>query len=230
MGVVEYQGIHRLVAERFSWIAAIWVHILLFALLMGADFAEQPGTPVSVPLAVEILPLRDFSRAPVSAPLPQPDTAETASTEPGVLPETRPTPSGKAASRPEADWRQATSFYAGAVLSDPRSAQARLALATLVSGDRREQLCALEAMEQVRHAEPLFRPTRLAPHAFRNSVYRENEIVAAAAAIRSGRVWYEIAYSCRLSPDGSTIVGFEFALGEAIDRALWDEHGLAPVH
>lgn len=230
MGVVEYQGIHRLVAERFSWIVAVWVHVLIFALLAGADFKDHPGTPVSVPLVVEILPLRDLARPAAPDHLPQPDTEPRAGTEPASLPDRGPPLSGAVPTRPEPDWRQASSFHAAAVLRDPRSAQARLALATLVSGDRLEQLCALEAMEQVRHAEPGFRPTRLAPHAFRNSVQRANEIFAAAAAIRSGRIWYEIAYRCRLSASGSEIVGFEFALGDPIDRALWDEHGLAPVH
>jgi hypothetical protein len=85
-------------------------------------------------------------------------------------------------------------------------------------------------MEQVRHTQPGFRPTRLAPHAFRNSVKEANEIFASAAALRSNRVWYEIAYRCRFSASGAEIIGFEFALGEPIDRSLWDEHGLAPVH
>ena len=230
MGVVEYQGIHRLVAERFSWIVAVWVHVLLFALLAGADFKEHPGTSVSVPIFVELLPLKDLARPALPEPVLEPETTREAGAEPVSLPDNEPPLSGSTLPRPEAEWRQATSFHAGRVLSDPRSAQARLALATLVSGDRREQLCALEAMEQVRYAEPGFRPTRLAPHAFRNSVQRDNEIIATAAAIRSGRVWYEIAYRCLLSAGGSEIVGFEFALGDPIDRSLWDEHGLAPVH
>lgn len=230
MGVVEYQGIHRLVAERFSWIVAVWVHVLLFALLAGADLKEHPGTSVSAPIVVELLPLRDLARPALPEPVFQPETTREAGAEPVSLPDNEMPLSGTALPRPQAQWVQATSFYAGRVLSDRRSAQARLALATLVSGDRREQLCALEAMEQVRYAEPGFSPTRLAPHAFRNSIQRNNEIIAAAAAIRSGKIWYEIAYKCRMSASGSEIVGFEFALGDPIDRSLWDEHGLAPVY
>ncbi len=230
MGIVENQGIHRLVAERFSWIVAVWVHVLLFAFLAGSDDKDHPATSVANPLFVEILPLRDFARPVAPAPFRQPDSMPQTGTEPAPEPDTEAPPRGTAASRPEADWRQATSFYAGEVLRDPRSAQARLALATLVSGDRIEQLCALEAMEQVRHARPGFRPTRLAPHAFRNSVQQGDEIVAAAAAIRSDRTWYDIAYKCRLSRSGSHVIGFEFALGNPIDRSLWDQHGLAPVH
>ncbi|MEL7525460.1 MAG: DUF930 domain-containing protein [Pseudomonadota bacterium] len=230
MSVVEYQGIHRLVAERFSWIFALWGHVLIFVLLAGSDFTEHAGTPVSVPIAVEILPFREFSQPVAPDPLPQSETTADNPTAPASLPDAEPPQSEAAVSRPEAGWTRATSFYAGDVLSDPRSAQARLALATLVSGDRIEQLCALEAMEQVRHANSHLRPTRLAPHAFRNSIQRGNEIVAAAAAVRSQGIWHEIAYRCRLSAGGREVIGFEFALGNPIDRSLWDDHGLAPVH
>lgn len=230
MSVVEQQGIHRLVADRFSWLVAVWVHVLLFTVLAGSDFREHPGTPVAVPLAVEILPLRDIVRPVVPAPLPQPDTKQHAAADSASSPDAELPLPGNAVSRSGTDWQQATSFYAADVLSDPRSAQARLALATLVSGDRLEQLCALEAMEQLRHADPQFRPTRLAPHAFRNSVQRDTEIIASAAAVRSNRAWYGIAYRCRLSASGNAVIDFEFALGDPIDRSLWDEHGLAPVH
>ncbi|MEM9631837.1 MAG: DUF930 domain-containing protein [Pseudomonadota bacterium] len=127
-------------------------------------------------------------------------------------------------------WISATSFHANEVLSDPRSLQARLALRTLVSDDKKEQLCALEAMEQLRRMQKGFRPTRLAPHAFRNSYQKNNAIFAPAGAVRSNRVWYEIAYKCRLDENGSNIESFEFALGSEIDRSIWDEHGLAPIH
>ena len=44
---------------------------------------------------------------------------------------------------------QVTKILSGTVLEDPRSRQARLALRQLSDFDRREQLCNLEAMEQV---------------------------------------------------------------------------------
>ncbi|WP_305989630.1 DUF930 domain-containing protein [Roseibium sp. MMSF_3544] len=230
MSVAEHQAVHRFVAERFSWICAVWVHVLLFSLLLSTDRIAGPDIPASVPLAVDILPFREFARTvappPALAPIPpSADRSEGAASEPQDNPV-----QGANLQQPDENWHLATAYYAKSVLSDPRSAQARLALTTLVSGDRREQLCALEAMEQVRHAHPNFRPTRLAPHAFRNSIQRKNVITAPAAALRSNRIWYEIAYKCRLSESVSDIVGFEFALGEAIDRSLWDEHGLAPVH
>lgn len=124
----------------------------------------------------------------------------------------------------------ARTFLAAGVLKDPRSRQAREALATLSGADRREQICALEAMEQLRRNRPGFRPTRLAPHAFRTASFGNNLVEVTAGAVRSNRIWYEVAYRCRLDASGATVIGFEHALGSEIERALWDAHGLAPVH
>lgn len=85
-------------------------------------------------------------------------------------------------------------------------------------------------MEQLRRTQQGFRPTRLAPHAFRNSNQKKNAIFVPAGAVRSNRVWYEITYRCQLDVSGTKIERFEFALGSEIDRSLWDEHGLAPIH
>ncbi|MEP5036628.1 DUF930 domain-containing protein, partial [Roseibium sp.] len=151
---------------------------------------------------------------------------------PGTASLTRPPASGRGSisAQPSRTWVTATTLLAGAVMSDPRSRQASVALASLTGADKTEQICALEAMEQVRRDRPGFRPTRLAPHAFRNATRKGNTVHVAAGAVRSSRVWYEIAYRCRLDAGGRAIAGFEYALGEPIDRALWDDHGLAPVH
>ncbi|WP_281927588.1 DUF930 domain-containing protein [Roseibium album] len=230
MSDVGHEGIHRFVAERISWVIAVWVHVLVFAMLTNMEMLDLSDTKVSAPLVVDILSLREFLQEASPNPALQPKSVPKVATE-RAAPSGTGTPLQKThVPPPNAAWNYATSFYAHGVLSDPRSAQARAALATLVGGDRLEQLCALEAMEQVRRAQPGFRPTRLAPHAFRNSVKRADEIFASAAALRSNRTWYEIAYRCQLSANGAEIIGFEFALGKPIDRSLWDEHGLAPVH
>ncbi|WP_298958194.1 DUF930 domain-containing protein [uncultured Roseibium sp.] len=153
-------------------------------------------------------------------------SALTGESEEGVpeTPQTEP-------ANPLADsWVTATSFLAADVLRSPRSSQARVALASLTGADKHEQVCALEAMEQLRQDKPDFRPTRLAPHAFRNGFSKGNTLHVTAGAVRSNRIWYEIAYRCRLEKGSQKIIGFEYALGAEIERSLWDEHGLAPVH
>ncbi|MEE4015687.1 DUF930 domain-containing protein [Roseibium sp. FZY0029] len=240
----------RFVAEKFPWICALWLHLALYAVLSDAalwrSVVPDPPEPVSVEIIPEFLPppvpdtavegveesqqqtaavppqnLSDPAPGSTSAPDQPPSSS-------ARLPEQTAPPSS--APKPEQEWVTANTYFANDVLNDPRSAQAREFLPTLTSEDGREQICALEAMEQVRHARPGFKPTRLAPHAFRNSFQKEDTIVVPAGALRSNRVWYEIAYRCRLDASGKIVSGFEYALGAPIDRSLWDEYGLAPIH
>jgi len=246
VGYAERAGVNHLIAARFPWICAIWIHLLVFAVLAnqaGLDLNAPPVDPISVEIFVE--PASPPPQAPApspsgafetdNAPLSSPENGQLAALPPGtVQPETTELPESGSPqdATPEnaPSWVTATGYYASDVLSDPRSAEAREALTTLTGTDRVEQLCALEAMEQVRHSRSGFRPTRLVPHALRNSFQRENAVFAPAGALRSNRVWYEIAYKCRLDTGRSKIIGFEYALGAPIDRSLWDELGLAPVY
>lgn len=240
----------RFVAERFPWICALWLHLALYAVLNDAalwrSVLPEPPEPVSVEIIPEFLPSsmpepfvdETGENQPQTAAVPQPNLSGPASGSTAApaqhssssanLPALTAPPSS--AAEPEQEWVTANAYFANDVLNDPRSAQAREFLPTLTSEDGREQICALEAMEQVRHARPGFKPTRLAPHAFRNSFQKEDMIVVPAGALRSNRVWYEIAYRCRLNASGKIVSGFEYALGAPIDRSLWDEYGLAPIH
>lgn len=218
--------LHRFVADRFAWVCAFWLHLVLFAVLNNAAYWTADPPPPSDPVSVEIL------EEPLLKPVPQPalPLAEDTS-EPGIGARSAPEETPQAGTDGAANgWVTATSLLASSVLNDARSAQARKALATLTDADIGEQLCALEAMEQIRRDKPDFRPTRLAPHAFRISRRKGDMVLVPAGAIRSNRVWYEIAYRCRLAAGGTEITAFEYAFGKEIDRSLWDEHGLAPIH
>ncbi len=139
-------------------------------------------------------------------------------------------------SRSAPDWRAphywvvAGTLRAAEVLKDPRSAQARRVLTMVTSQDRREQICALEAMEQVRADAAGFQPDRLMPYALKNTVQNAQLIFAPAAALRSRRNWYEITYRCRLNAAGTVVEEFEYALGPPIPQKLWDDLGLAAVY
>jgi len=215
---------HRFVAEQFPWACALWLHLALFAVLTSPSLQRVSPPRLPDPVQVEILP------APRSATRPQPAPPAASAGERLAREKTAPATPAAGPEREPRTWITARTFLAADVLKDPRSRQARLALASLTGADNREQICALEAMEQLRRDNIGFRPTRLAPHAFRNAFFRKDMIHVTAGAVRSNRIWYEIAYRCRLNTGSETIVGFEYALGAPVDRALWDEHGLAPIH
>jgi hypothetical protein len=207
-------------------VCAFWLHLALFALLNSAAYWQTVPTEPSDPVSVDIIA---EPPAPATRPLQEMRPPARSRSDSAAVP--APVDAGAPEAPGSASrWVTATSLLASAVLSDPRSAQARKALATLTGEDSGEQLCALEAMEQVRKDMPGFRPTRLAPHAFRNSRRKGDLVVVHAGAIRSNRVWHEIAYRCRLDERGRRIKAFEYAFGKEIDRSLWDEYGLAPIH
>ncbi|WP_428641309.1 DUF930 domain-containing protein [Roseibium sp.] len=246
MGYAGTAGFHHLIADRFPWACAIWMHLAFLALLSGVATQTMHRSSAPAPISVELIyqppapALEDLSGP---ARTGQPDTTgltEDAPTDSLSTARVRDVPQpdipARSGSRAPAEaetsptWVTATSLYAAGVLNDPRSQEARIKLATLTSADQADQICALEAMEQVRNAFPGFRPTRVSPHAFRNSYRKGNVVHAPAAALRSNLVWYEISYNCVLDRTGGTVKKFEYAFGKEIDRALWDEFGLAPVH
>jgi hypothetical protein len=234
------QVFDRLISDHFPAVCALWLHAALFLILASLPQEvfrlEVPPPPLDVELVTE----------PPSPPPPaaQPSQGAAGSSPPAsseALPAETPEPTAETAriadpASAKPDWRApenwiaAGTLRAASVLGDPRSAQARKALLTVTGADRREQLCALEAMEQVRADKAGFRPTRLMPHALKNTVQRDGQITAPAGALRSHRNWYEIAYRCQLNPAGDTVESFEYALGPPIPAKLWDDLGLAAIH
>lgn len=220
-------GFDALILSKFPWICALWLHLGVFALVVSFSVPKRLETKLQSPISVDLVPSPELHQktsqasGPGDVPLANTPTDQKVSLQSSE-------PLG--ALKPQPVWVKATSFLAGNVLNDPRSAQARTALVSLIGMDQREQLCALEAMEQVRRHKPGFLPTRLAPHAIRNSSQMDNSLSAPAAALRSKGIWYEIAYRCTLDDTGKEIRSFEFSLNAPIDRARWENLGLAPVH
>lgn len=240
LGYAGSPGFNQLVADRFPWICALLLHLMFWLLVVdqiaGTERPPPPDVPIEVDLYIQPLkrpapeatfPSRE-SPMPDELPAPHPGQQGGATHNDRIA---EPTESAALQTEPkdERTWHTATRLLGSNVLSDPRSRQAVEELGNLTDVDRIEQLCALEAMEQVRNSEPGFTPTRVVPYALESTSRNGNELYAPAAALRSEYVWYEIAYRCRLDATGS-VSGFEYALGDRIDRALWDELGLAPVY
>ena len=219
----------RLIDARFNWFLSLFLHFGVWAVVVSAGLESAPGQRTSQPVLVDLFAARPNPVRP-PAPAPASPAGDLARLQPEIPDpqETRPTTRNRPAE--ERNWQTASAFYAASVLRNPEAAQARQALKTLSTEDRDEQICALEAMEQLARSEPGFRPTRTAPHAFRPSYRKDGWVVVPAGAIRSRGNWYRLSYRCQLNAEASGVAAFEFALGDPIARVLWDEHGLAEVH
>ncbi|XYK81634.1 MAG: DUF930 domain-containing protein [Labrenzia sp.] len=227
----------RLITDHFSSVVALWLHLAVFVILASLPPANQQRSSTPLPVDVELVLLPKAAPA-LTAPL-SPSGGKKAPSQEGVLVKPQEdvraieeTPPLQARSdwRAAENWVTAKQLRSALVLQDLRSAQARAALETVTGLDRREQLCALEAMEQVGVHSQGLRPDRLVPHALKTTVQRGLELYAPAGALRSQGNWYELAYRCQLNKAGDRVMDFQFVLGPPIPGNLWDNLGLAAVH
>lgn len=123
-----------------------------------------------------------------------------------------------------------TRMLSAQTLADPRSKQARADLKTFASDERMIQLCNLEAMDQIRQWRTDFQPERVVPYATAEEKITGTTIAADGAAFRSRKNWYSLKFKCQLAPDGESVIGFEFLVGDPVARNRWDELGLPAVH
>ncbi|MBP2488489.1 DUF930 domain-containing protein [Rhizobium leguminosarum] len=227
------QGIRRGAAASFALHA---VAILLLLLLLPK--AEPPLPLPDDGLSVEIVPQAVESlKVPetVRAPSPQQAKPEAAKPEaepaapvannppaaamPSVAPIAPPTPK-------PTEFVEARQLFSDKVLADPRSRRAREALHGLAGSERNLQLCDLEAMEQVRRAQPAMAPDALAPYAMAAEKVSGNSVEVKGGAFRSKRKWYNIQFKCELDAGSGKIASFAFLVGDAIPQGEWQEHNL----
>lgn len=211
--------------------ASIALHAALALLLMSLPSDTWPDLPRDRGLEVELVAIR---RAPPPVPASPPDAGPPAvppnvpASDPAVEP--RPAvPDGAdlapADGSPDGLVR-ADHLMSSEVLADPRSGQARAALAGFDTADRMVQLCGIEAMEQVHAWDTRLLPDSVVAYAMAEAKIGTHEVVAEGGAIRSEKRWFNIEYRCELAPDLSRVVAFAFRLGEPIPRSGWEEHNL----
>jgi hypothetical protein len=124
---------------------------------------------------------------------------------------------------------RATRLYSEASLRDPKNRPALEALPTLAPADRMEQLCDIEAMDQVHAWNADFAPERLVAYAFADATTRGNAMRAEGAAFRSRGRWFHLRFDCTLTADRRRVASFSFAVGDPVPVAEWDDHNLPPV-
>jgi hypothetical protein len=87
---------------------------------------------------------------------------------------------------------------------------------SLASPARFEQLCNVEAIEQIASQGSGFRPERVVAYATADTSLEGDELVAEGAAFLSGGVWRHLSFRCATTPDHRKVVSFDFATGGLI--------------
>jgi hypothetical protein len=177
------------------------------------------------------LPIPDLRVVKVSLvpDIPQPPLAPIAKPAPEVPPPLLATsPGGKdIPAAPAADGMvHASQFYAAKILADPANAEVRDNLPRLAAGEQVNQICNMEALEQLRAWKAELHPDTVVPYAFGDAEIIDGVLQAQGAAFRDGAHWYHLAFRCTVDPVQRVVSQFEFTVGEVIPKAQWEEHFL----
>ncbi len=207
--------------------ASVLLHIALIAMLAVMPTPKRPKRPQEEPVSVDILTQQQFDAIGEVKAAPHASQQPAVPVPPAASPALAPSPS-PAAKAPA--MIRPTEMLSAKTLADPRSRQARADLATFASGERGVQLCNLEAMDQIRKWRADFLPERVVPYAMAEERISGTTISAEGAAFRSKKNWYGLKFKCQLAPDGESVVGFEFLVGDPVAPDRWDELGLPAVH
>lgn len=199
--------------------AAVLLHLaaaLIVALMPGARrLAEIPDQGIDVEIVTE---------PPVTPTVPTRLPAA-----PDHLPATpaRP-PVPDTTSRPAAPppMIKATRMLAATALADPRNRAVLRTLPLLAADERMEQLCVIEAIEQIRAARRDAQPDKLIAYAMADTHIAGDALSADGGAFHSKGLWYAVRFRCELTPDHAKVAAFAFAVGEAIPRSEWARHNL----
>ncbi|MBP1858940.1 DUF930 domain-containing protein [Rhizobium herbae] len=121
---------------------------------------------------------------------------------------------------------RATRLMSAKVLADPRSAKARKAMKELVASERIVQLCNIEAMEQIHVWKAGLQPDFIVAYAMADVALSGNRLEAAGAAFRSKSRWYNVGFTCEVTPDTEKVTAFAFLVGAEIPKSEWRDHNL----
>lgn len=161
-------------------LASVLLHVAFAGLLLLVARMPPPALPQEESVAVELVTPQQFEAAtrhlsppvdPMPAPSPPADRAEPAKPAPAQT--VRP-----------------TTMLSERTLADPRSRQARAALAQMTGDERMVQLCDVEAMAQIAAWSGVYRPDRVVDQATAETRVDGNRVVADGAAFRSGHAWF----------------------------------------
>ena len=211
--------------------ASLGFHILIgLALLLAVTPRRQaPSSQDSV--SVDVLTPQQFEAVnspPASATQAQPEPLNDAASTPlaeSPVPKFTELPTDRP--RPQASVMvQATHLRSAKVLADPRSAKARKTLGQLVPSERIVQLCNIEAMEQVHLWKAALKPDFLVAYAMADTELSGQKLKADGAAFRSKSRWYNIGFTCEVTPDLKQVVSFAFTVGSEIGKSEWADHNL----
>lgn len=94
--------------------------------------------------------------------------------------------------------------------------------------ERAHQACVIKGLQAVRSDKRLAKADRLMPDTFKRAKFDGQVVSAAGAAVRAGKHWYALSFTCTVAPDAPKALDFTFEIGDEIPPERWDDVGLWP--
>lgn len=121
---------------------------------------------------------------------------------------------------------RAENMLSSSVLNEPANAEARIALSKLSGDTRLEQLCIIEAMEQIHNWRSDIQPEWVVTSVRSDTQTIDSTYVAMGAAFRHEDHWYDLNFTCEATPNLEEVVAFEFTVGKPIPHNQLDRFRL----
>nr|WP_319483629.1 DUF930 domain-containing protein [uncultured Cohaesibacter sp.] len=204
-------------------IGGVSVSLILHGLFILALVSIAPRileTPQEEPpITVEIIPF-----VPPPPPLEAPQLAEPEAVPPPVEP--APPPEPPKAIKQSDGMIHSNQIYSGEVLQRPENEEGLRDYRNLAPDEQREQLCSLEALEQIAAWSDAYKPERMVTYSFGEVQYKGNHMIANGAVFWSHDNWLRVKFDCVLSTDQSKVESLAFAVGTIVPKSDWEEHYL----
>lgn len=201
-----------------SWasLLSVGLHCILALLVYWLPFSPLQEADIEEEIIVTLLSAEEMQR--LSSPKPAQIQRESPSQKPKD-PEPEPTPETDGMIRP-------TQMLSGRSLAQENNKKARLALREITGIERMEQLCVLEAMEQIQAWDKALTPDLLLSYPFEETRLKGNQLLADGAAFFAGNTWFHLSYECELDASRKEVSSFAFKVGDPVPRRQWESHNL----
>lgn len=99
-------------------------------------------------------------------------------------------------------------------------------LAKLDPEERARQACIIRGIDQIRADKKLPRADRIQPGAEKRAAFSGDVVLAEGGAVRAKDKWYELTFTCAVTPDHMKATSFAYQIGALIPKEKWEDMGL----
>ena len=215
-------------SSRWSVILSVLLHGLLLAGLLSLVPRPLDAPEPDQRIKVDIIPFSALQSQKVlpKATAPAIHTNKSSDSKAGAMQKNATAPTKPIQPKVKDGMIRPTTMLSASSLARKGNKEAREDFAGLSGDEQREQLCALEALEQIEAWDKSYKPERMVSYTFADVRYEGRRIIADGAAFWSHDNWHHLKFDCELSDDLSKVLSFAFLVGVIVPKRDWEQYNL----